>query len=59
MTDREYLKNIVDALPEEKLPEAISRLIVFENEEFDKKKFDLVKDYVLEKYHVAFEELAK
>ena len=59
MTDREYLIKIVESLPDDRIDDAISALMTYSDEEFDEIKFDIVKDYILEKYRVAFEELAK
>ena len=59
MTEREYLLKLVEALPEEKIGEVISGLTDCSDDEFDEKKFDIVKTYVFEKYRAAFEELAK
>ncbi len=59
MSDRDYLKSLIDALPEDKLDEAVSRVISISDEEFDEAKFKIVSAYILEKYHKAFEELAK
>ena len=59
MNDREYLMKIVEALPEEKLGAAISYFMSIPDDGFDGEKFGLAKEYILEKYRAAFEELAK
>ena len=59
MSDREYLKKIVDALPDDRIDDAISHIMKYSDSEFDEKKFELAKEYLLEKYRPAFEELAK
>ena len=44
MSEKEYAKSIIDIIPDEYMDEVIS---------------DLVSKHILEKYHKAFEELAK
>ena len=59
MSEREYAKRILDIIPEEHLGEVIEYMMNLSGEEYDEEKFDLVSQHILEKYHKAFEELAK
>ena len=59
MSDREYVLKLLDEIPEERLGDVISFLMKIDDEDFDKVKFDLAKDYILEKYREAFRELAR
>ena len=59
MSEREYVKSIIDVLPEDKLGELIEYLMDISDEKFDEEKFRLVSQYILDKYRKAFEELAK
>lgn len=59
MSDREYIKNLVDIIPKERLSEVIEYLMTFSDGESDEEKFELVSKHILDKYRKAFEELAK
>ena len=59
MSDREYLKSIVDIIPEDKIGEVIQYMMNISDDEYDKEKFELVSKHILEKYREAFKELAK
>ncbi len=59
MSERDYAKSIIDIIPEEHLGEVIEYMLSLSDTEYDEKKFKLVSGHILEKYHKAFEELAK
>lgn len=59
MSEREYAKSIIDIVSEEQLSDVIEYLINKTDENYDEEKFKLVSAHVLNKYHKAFEELAK
>ncbi len=59
MSEREYVKSIIDILPEEYLNDVIEYLLNITDDSLDEKKFELVSKHILNKYHKAFEELAK
>lgn len=59
MSEREYAKSIIDIIPEEQLNNVIEYLMNISGEEYDEEKFKLVTTHILDKYHKAFEELAK
>ena len=59
MSERDYAKSIIDILPEEALSDLIEYMMNVSDEEYDEEKFKLVAKHILDKYHKAFEELAK
>lgn len=59
MSERDYAKSIIDIIPEEYLDEVIGYLLSLSDGNSDEEKFELVSKHILEKYHKAFEELAK
>ena len=59
MSEKEYAKSIIDIIPEEYLDEVIGYLLSLSDGNSDEEKFELVSKHILEKYHKAFEELAK
>ncbi|MBQ1658620.1 MAG: hypothetical protein II059_02120 [Clostridia bacterium] len=59
MSERDYAKSIIDIIPDEHLDEVIEYLLKLSDSENDEKKFELISQHILEKYHKAFEELAK
>ena len=59
MSERDYAKSIIDILPEEALSDLIEYMMNVSDEEYDEEKFELVARHILDKYHKAFEELAK
>lgn len=59
MSEREYVKSLIDIIPEEQLGEVIEYLMNLSGETFDEEKFELVSKHILEKYYKALEELAK
>ncbi len=59
MSEREYAKSIIDIIPEEQLSNVIEYMMNISDEEYDEEKFKLVSEHILNKYHKAFEELAK
>ncbi len=59
MSEREYAKSIIDIIPEEYMDEVIRFLLSLPESNNDEEKFKLVSKHILEKYHKAFEELAK
>ena len=59
MSEREYARSIVDIIPEEQLSSVIEYMMSISDEEYDEEKFKLVSKHILDKYHKAFEELAK
>ena len=59
MSEREYVKSIIDIIPEDQLNNVINYLMSISDEEYDEEKFELVTKHILNKYHKAFEELAK
>ena len=59
MSDREYVKSIIDILPDECLNDVIEYLLNISDETIDEEKFELISKHILSKYHKAFEELAK
>ncbi len=59
MSERDYAKSIIDIVPEEHLGEVIEYMLSISDSEYDEEKFKLVSNHILEKYHKAFEELAK
>ena len=54
-----YAKCIIDIIPEEQLRGVIEYMMSISGEEYNEKKFKLVSEHILNKYHKAFEELAK
>ncbi|MEE3332788.1 MAG: hypothetical protein VZR54_00770 [Ruminococcus sp.] len=59
MSEREYAKSIIDIISEEQLSDVIEYLINMPDKNFEEEKFELVSEHILNKYHKAFEELAK
>ncbi len=59
MSERDYAKSIIDIIPEERLGDVIEYMLSIESSGYDEEKFELVSKHILEKYHKAFEELAK
>ena len=59
MSERDYAKSIIEIIPEERLGDVIEYMLSIESSEYDDEKFELVSKHILEKYHKAFEELAK
>lgn len=59
MSEREYAKSIIDIIPEEYMDEVIRFLLCLPESNNGEEKFKLVSKHILEKYHKAFEELAK
>ena len=59
MSEKEYAKNIIDILPEEKIGEVVEYLLNISEGEDEEIRFNLVSEHILEKYRKAFEELAK
>jgi len=59
MSEREYVKELVDIIPEDKLGEVIRYIMSISDESTDEEKFRIVSEYILKKYRKAFEELAK
>ncbi len=59
MSERDYAKSIIDIIPEERLGDVIEYMLRIESSGYDEDKFVLVSKHILEKYHKAFEELAK
>ena len=59
MSEREYAKSIIDIVSDEQLSDVIEYLINKTDENRNEEKFKLVSAHVLDKYHKAFEELAK
>lgn len=59
MSEREYAKSIIDIISEEYMDEVIRFLLSLPESNNDEEKFKLVSKHILEKYHKAFEELAK
>ncbi|MBQ7501037.1 MAG: hypothetical protein IJT91_09100 [Clostridia bacterium] len=59
MSDKEYVKKIIDIVPDDKIGKVIEFLMNISDEKYDEEKFQLVSKHILEKYHKAFEELAK
>ena len=59
MSEKEYAKEILDIVPEEKMCDVIEYLMSLSDETYDRKKFDLVSRHLLQQYRKAFEELAK
>ena len=59
MSDREYVKSLIDAVPEERLGEVVDLIMNISGDENEELKFRIVSEYILEKYRRAFEELAK
>ena len=59
MSEKEYVKSMIDLVPEEKLGEVIEYLMSVSDGENDEEKFRIVSGHILEKYRKAFEELAK
>lgn len=59
MSEREYAKSIIDIIPEEHLNEIIEYMLNLPDNDYNEEKFELVSKHILEKYHKAFEELAK
>ncbi len=58
MSEREYVKQLVDIIPEEHLDKLIEYLLNLSGDEYDEKKFELISKHILDKYRKAFEELA-
>ncbi len=54
-----YAKGIIDCLPEERMDDVIAFLLNQSDEANDNEKFEVISKHILEKYHKAFEELAK
>ena len=59
MSERDYAKSIIDIIPEEHLREVIEYMLNLSDEKYDEEKFKIISKHILEKYHKAFEELAK
>ncbi len=59
MSEKDYAKSIIDIIPEKYMDEVIRFLLSLPEGNNDDEKFDLVSKHILEKYHKAFEELAK
>ena len=59
MSEKEYVKSIIDIVPDDKIGQVIEFLMNISDEKYDEEKFELVSRHILEKYHKAFEELAK
>jgi len=59
MSEKEYAKSIIDIIPEEYMDEVIKFLLSLPEGNNNEEKFELVSKHILEKYHKAFEELAK
>lgn len=59
MSEKEYAKSIIDIIPEENMDEVIEYLLSISDGKNDDEKFELISKHILEKYHKAFEELAK
>lgn len=59
MSERDYAKSIIDIIPEERLGEVIEYMLNLSEEKYDEEKFRIISKHILEKYHKAFEELAK
>ncbi len=59
MSERDYAKSIIDIIPEEHLGEVIEYMLNLSDEKYDEEKFKIISKHILEKYHKAFEELAK
>ena len=59
MSERDYAKSIIEIIPEQRLGDVIEYMLSIESSEYDDEKFELVSKHILEKYHKAFEELAK
>ena len=59
MSERDYAKSIIDIIPKEHLGEVIAYMLSIESSGYDEEKFKLVSKHILEKYHKAFDELAK
>ena len=59
VSEREYAKSLLEIMPEEALGDMIEYMMNVSDEEYDEEKFELVARHILDKYHKAFEELAK
>ena len=59
MSERDYVKELVNIIPEDKLGDVIQYLLSISDDSTDEEKFRIVSEYILKKYHKAFEELAK
>ena len=59
MSERDYAKSIIDIVPEDRLGEVIEYMLNLYDENYDEEKFKIISKHILEKYHKAFEELAK
>lgn len=59
MSERDYAKSIIDIIPEDRLGEVIEYMLNLSDEKYDEEKFKIISKHILEKYHKAFEELAK
>ena len=59
MSEKDYAKGIIDCLPEERMDDVIAFLLNQSDEANDNEKFEVISKHILEKYHKAFEELAK
>ena len=59
MSEREYVKELVDIIPEEKLGDVIEYMMNISDGASEEEKFRIVSEHILEKYRKAFEELAK
>ena len=59
MSEREYVKELVNIIPEDKLGDVIEYIMNISDDSSDEEKFRIVSEYILKKYHKAFEELAK
>ena len=53
MSERDYQKNLGN------LGEVIEYMLNLSDEKYDEEKFKIISKHILEKYHKAFEELAK
>ena len=59
MSERDYAKSIIDIVPEDRLGEVIEYMLNLSDEKYDEEKFKIISKHILEKYHKAFEDLAK
>ncbi len=59
MSEREYVKSIVDIIPEEHLGEVIEYMMSLSGQKYDEEKFELVSKHILNKYHKALEVLGE
>ena len=59
MSEREYVKELIDIVPEEKLGKVIEYIMDITSDEDNDEKFKIVSKHILEKYRAAFEKLAE